>query len=348
MASISRIHLAAITLVLASVLGACRQDEPVETPTPLAVPFQGTISDSLVAATVEFGGKVDTLSAGSFRENLNRLQALFPEVMQDEARSLPIRQEMVRQYVLEQLLMQEAQRRGLKADSAMAAAEIERYRSRFDTEEDFLRELEEIHQTESDLRSQFMSTISRDALIQSIEDSLPRPSVEEVEEFRKSLATRLRVQHILIGVPEEASPDDLEASRKRATQLVDSLASGQPFAMLARKHSDDPGSRVSGGELPWFRRGEMVPEFEKAAFELVATGDMTKKPVRTAYGYHLIRLLDRQEDNAISADSALVLLTKRRVRAAHEELQRRLVSQTVVRTNPAFVPPPATPLPSDE
>ena len=344
----SPIHLAAVTLVLASVLGACRRDEPVETPTPLAVPFQSTISDSLVAATVEFGGKVDTLYASAFRDNLNRLQALFPEVMQDEARSLPIRQEMVRQYVLEQLLMQEAQRRGLKADSAMVAAEMERYRSRFDTEDDFLRELEEIHQTESDLRSQFMSTISRDALVQSIEDSLARPSPKEVEEFRKSHATRLRVQHILIGVPEEASPDDLEASRKRATQLADSLASGQPFAMLARNHSDDPGSRVSGGELPWFRRGEMVPEFEKAAFELVSTGDFTRKPVRTAYGYHLIRLLDRQEDDAIDADSAQVLLTKRRVRAAHEELQRRLVSQTIVRTNPAFVPPPATPLPSDE
>ena len=82
----------------------------------------------------------------------------------------------------------------------------------------------------------------------------------------------------------------------------------------------------------------MVPEFEEAAFRLKKQGDYTKKPVRTPYGYHIIRLLERKDDDVITADSARALLVKRRVRTANEELQRRLVERAKVRTNPAFIP----------
>ncbi len=298
----------------------------------------------MVAATVEYDGEIDTLTADAFRANIARLSELFPEVMETEARATPIRHEMVRQYALERLLMNEVVRRGLSPDSAKIESEMARYRAAFPTEEAFESELEAIHQSEDDLRAQLATTLARDALIESIEDSLPEVTADEIEALQTSLATRLRVQHILIGVPENPGADDLEEARNRAAQLIDSVEAGRPFAMLARRFSDDPGSKISGGELPWFRRGEMVAPFEKAAFEL-DEGELSEKPVQTPYGYHIIRVLERVEDNAIDADSARALISRRRVREAHENLQRRLVDQATIRTNPAYIPELPSPTP---
>lgn len=344
----SRIALLIAVASAAGILGACQKEEHVESLSPLAVPFDYSIHDSLVAATVEYGGRVDTFSAGEFHRNIERLNMLFPEVMEESTRSQPIRLEMMRQYVLERLLLREASKRGLMPDSEAVDAELRRFKSRFESPEAYAAELDDIRQTEEDLRTQFRATIAREALIQAIEDSLPPPTPEAVEAYRKALSTRLRVQHILVGVPDDASAESLHASRERALELIDSLESGVPFAMLARRYSDDPGSKVSGGELPWFRRGEMVPEFEDAAFKLEEKGEYTHKPVRTPYGYHLIRLLERREDSVITPDSARALLLKRQVRAAHEEMQRRLVEHAVVRANPDFIPAPPSPPSRDE
>ena len=59
------------------------------------------------------------------------------------------------------------------------------------------------------------------------------------------------------------------------------------------KFSDDKGSAKSNGELPWFGAGQMVPEFENAAFNLNNTGDVSK-PIQTMYGWHVIKLLDKR------------------------------------------------------
>lgn len=326
---------------LVALLAGCTREEPVETLEPLQIAFEETIADSSIVATVSHEAGIDTFSTQEFRANLERLQMLFPEVMEDDERSSPIRREMVRQYVLEKLILAEARRRGVAADSTTVQTELGRFRSRFDSDESYQAELAEMHQTEDDLRSQFATSVSRDALIRSIQESLPGPTDAEVASFQDEMSVRLRVQHILVGVGEDPSDDILESAREEAERLIDSLDAGRPFAMLARRHSDDPGSKVSGGELPWFRKGEMVPEFERAAFKLEDQGEFTTRPVRTPYGYHIIRLLERQTDSVIQPDSARVMLVRRRVREANEELQRDLVGRAVVRTNPSFIPPDA-------
>ena len=337
MLRIGNIWPAVFLLMLTS---ACsKPNDRIDIPKPLEVPFSSDLNDSLVAATVSYGGRVDTFLARDFNENLDRLKMLFPEVMGDDVRSQPIRQEIIRQYVLEKLLINEAQQRGLGADSAAVAHALSKYKQRFESEDAFLAELEDIHQSEADLKAQFRATLAREALLKALQDSLEAPSDEAVAKFHQSMATRLRVQHILVGVSEDQTDADLAESRAKTTRLIDSLDAGRPFAMLARRHSDDPGSSVSGGELPWFRRGDMVPEFESSAFSL-AEGKYTPRPVRTPYGFHIIKLLEKQDDDAISLDSAKVLLIKRSVRQAHEDLQRNLVESALIRTNPTLIPVP--------
>ena len=78
---------------------------------------------------------------------------------------------------------------------------------------------------------------------------------------------------------------------KKAKEVLEKLGAGQSFAQMARKYSQCPSGK-SGGDLGWFGKGAMVSEFEKAAFE----GEKGKVlgPVKTQFGYHLIKVLEKK------------------------------------------------------
>ena len=90
--------------------------------------------------------------------------------------------------------------------------------------------------------------------------------------------------------PDEAKGGDEEAKAK-IDALAAELAAGANFAELARQHSADQSSRTKGGELPMFGTGRMVEPFENAAFALATDGDVSE-PVKTQYGWHIIKRLE--------------------------------------------------------
>ena len=102
---------------------------------------------------------------------------------------------------------------------------------------------------------------------------------------------RRRVAHILIGSDEDHQ--DTVALLRRANEVYDLLKKGESFSSLVNTYSTDGRTRNSGGILPYFSLGEMVRPFEEAAFALKDTGDFTR-PVRTRFGYHIIKLLDKR------------------------------------------------------
>ncbi|MGH7933818.1 MAG: SurA N-terminal domain-containing protein [Candidatus Binataceae bacterium] len=98
---------------------------------------------------------------------------------------------------------------------------------------------------------------------------------------------QVRARHILIAVPEDATPRQKAAARAKAEELLKKARSGADFAKLAKDYSQDPGTRNNGGELGFFSRGQMIKPFENAAFGL--------KPgqfdiAQTQYGYHVIEV----------------------------------------------------------
>jgi peptidyl-prolyl cis-trans isomerase D len=103
-----------------------------------------------------------------------------------------------------------------------------------------------------------------------------------------STPEQVRARHILL---QTEGKDDAEV-RARAEQLLAEARGGADFAELARKHSEDAGSREQGGDLDFFGRGRMVPAFEEAAFaqEPGTVGDL----VRTEYGYHIVKVEERR------------------------------------------------------
>ncbi len=98
--------------------------------------------------------------------------------------------------------------------------------------------------------------------------------------------------HILIKVDPTSPPDVQKAALDKATSLVKQLRAGADFAKLAKDNSADPGSAAKGGDLGWFGRGQMVPEFDNAAFTLPV--NQISDPVKSQFGYHIIKVLERR------------------------------------------------------
>ncbi len=101
-----------------------------------------------------------------------------------------------------------------------------------------------------------------------------------------------QVQHILITPNEQYT---LEEAENLASQVYDELVAGEPFEKMSRLYSMDSRSRDQGGVLGWINPGTLGPEFESATRRL-AVGEISR-PVRSQYGFHLIRVNDRRKIN---------------------------------------------------
>ncbi len=89
-------------------------------------------------------------------------------------------------------------------------------------------------------------------------------------------------------------PDD-QAKAKAEEILAKAKAPGADFAALAKEFSEDTGSGLNGGDLDFQRKGTFVPEFEKAIFDDLKVGEITPAPIKTQFGYHLIKKTDQRE-----------------------------------------------------
>ncbi len=102
----------------------------------------------------------------------------------------------------------------------------------------------------------------------------------------------VRAKHILIKVPENAAPADTQAAYEEAVQAMERVREGDDFSKVAREFSDDPTVKRNGGDIGYFSVFDMVYPFESAAYE-TEEGAMSG-PVRTKYGYHVIKVLDKR------------------------------------------------------
>ena len=103
---------------------------------------------------------------------------------------------------------------------------------------------------------------------------------------------QVKVRHILISVPSGADAKTDAAAKAKAEDILKQIKAGGNFADLASKNSDDPGSKVQGGELGWLDRGKTVPEFDKAAFTL--NPGQTSDLVKTQFGYHILQVEEKK------------------------------------------------------
>ena len=115
-----------------------------------------------------------------------------------------------------------------------------------------------------------------------IKDNLTKSEIQKY--YDEKYSNEISASHILISVNDEVSEEE---ALKKAKDLIKKLNDGADFAELAKENSNDTGSAANGGALGYFGKGQMVSEFEEAAFAL-GIDEYTKEPVKTSYGYHII------------------------------------------------------------
>ncbi len=127
----------------------------------------------------------------------------------------------------------------------------------------------------------------------------------------------VRVAHILIDCPKDADTVRVTDAQAKADEIYAEVLRGEDFGELAKKYSADKGSAAKNGELPWFGYGRMVVEFETAAFGLKV--GMVSPPVRSQFGYHIIKLLEKR-DLAPLEEKRVSILSVLRENGRHTEL----------------------------
>ncbi|HUB49190.1 MAG TPA: peptidylprolyl isomerase [Acetobacteraceae bacterium] len=161
--------------------------------------------------------------------------------------------------------------------------------------------------TEAAVRARYDSTIAG------------KPGEEEVH-----------ARHIL--VPDEAT----------AKTIIDQLNKGADFAALSKQYSKDPGASQQGGDLGWFKKSEMVPEFADAAFSL-KPGQIDQTPVHTQFGWHVIQVLDTRQAPAPTFEQAAPELRQAMIQEYVQQAVAKARAQvTVQKFNPDGSPVRAT------
>ncbi len=130
------------------------------------------------------------------------------------------------------------------------------------------------------------------------------------------VVTQTRARHILIRTSELTSEAD---AMRRLTDLRERIENGADFAELARVHSED-ASATRGGDLGWLSPGDTVPEFERA-MNALAPGAITRQPVRSPFGWHLIQVLERRQQDVGQDRARLRARMEIRERKADETYQ---------------------------
>ena len=173
---------------------------------------------------------------------------------------------------------------------------------RFGSQEALERQLKATGMTVAELRSKITQENTAQAVkIRELNITVTDAETKQFYDNPTNLADfeqpeMVHVRHILLMTMDPVTRTPLAADQQKAKQkqmddLLKRIRGGADFAALAKQYSEDPGSKDNGGELPAFPRGQMVPEFEAAAFSL--TNNQVSDVVTSTYGYHVIKLLDK-------------------------------------------------------
>ncbi len=231
-------------------------------------------------------------------------------------------------------------------------AEIAKLRGQFPTEEDFVAQLTAVGQTPEKVATDLKKLLQQRKWVESqIGDSAEVTDAdvakfyeENKQEFEQP--ETVKASHILFLTKPDDTEDVSNAQLEKAKEAAAKAKKGDDFAALAKELSEEPGAKESGGDLGFFSKDRMVPEFSEAAFQL-KTGEISE-PVRTQFGWHVIKVEDKKEAGTSSLEevkpqlSAYLKQDKQR-NAVTELIAKLRADAKIESTLPA--PDPASPIP---
>lgn len=229
---------------------------------------------------------------------------------------LQYQHQVLTRLIEQELLQQEARKRKIRVDNRDMQQKEEELREKIKEasgEEVFDQvAFERLMRQRFGTLAKFRDLLREELLVEKLREQI-ESEVKVTEQDVKEAFEEVRARHILLSFPvtptvteDEASPQEKRVQQKadaeekgkketweKARKLVKLLREGADFAKLARAHSDDHATREKGGDLGFFKRGTMVPEFDEVAFKLKPKE--ISDPFETKYGVHIVQVLERKE-----------------------------------------------------
>jgi len=195
-----------------------------------------------------------------------------------------IKQQLLDELIFNEICLQRAKEMGIEITQEELMEELNALEALYGGKDQFQVVLEEQNMTQDkfkeELYSQLIIQKLKDEITQNVavsEDEIKKYYEENRDEFKKP--DEIRARHILVN------------SREEAEEILKKAKNGEDFAQLAKKYSQGP-SKDRGGDLGYFTRGAMVPEFEETAFNM-EVGEISDV-VKTQFGYHIIKVEDKR------------------------------------------------------
>jgi peptidyl-prolyl cis-trans isomerase SurA len=235
--------------------------------------------------------------------------------MPDSSELDTLRRQVLDQMIDEKLRQAEAKRQGIVVTDAdvnhQVDVEIASARERLGGEAGFQKQLKSEGLTEAQLREKYRTDLRKQMSADRLKQKqFPKRTVPqaEAEAYFKAhgdkfprVAPEVHLQ--VIQMPPSPESTVVAATLARLQAIRKRITGGEKFAKVAAEVSEDPNSKQSGGDLGFFSRGHMIPEFETATFAL-ANNEMSQ-PVRTSFGWHLIQALERDTVKTVAGADSL-------------------------------------------
>ena len=209
-----------------------------------------------------------------------------------------LRRQVLDKLIEEKLIDQEVKKSGIKISSKEIEATLEEVRRRNAvTQEDLEKALAVEGLTLETYKKQIEKGLQRQKLINWSVKVEAKPGEKELREFYQKNVGRYRTNetyrpgHILLVIPKGATPEEIREIRKKGQKVLEKIKGGEDFGEMALLYSQDASGK-NRGDLGYFKKGELFPAFEREALRL-KVGEVSGI-VRTEFGFHIIKLLDRK------------------------------------------------------
>jgi foldase protein PrsA len=201
------------------------------------------------------------------------------------------------QMINQVLIAQAAKKKKVTITAAEMTAEVNKIKAQFDTEQAFQDSLKQYNMTLADLKKQITTQKQVEKLLSDTIVITDQEYKTEFDRMKKEKidAGQIRASHILVK------------TEKEALAIYKEIKAGGDFATIAKSKSTDTGSGANGGDLGYFAKADMVKEFSNAAFSLKE--NEVSKPVKSQYGYHIIKVTDLPSTWTLSEKKAEIKAT---------------------------------------
>ena len=212
--------------------------------------------------------------------------------------------EVLEQFITEKLLEAEARESGIKVTEQDVSQYIDEIKKRNRLSDDELKTvLSREGQTLESYRASVKSELEKSEILNRQVRNKVNITNDDVERYYKLNANkfrsedRVRLRHILLALPQSATPEEVQAATEKAMDLYKRIVAGADFAELAREYSQGAG-QADGGDIGWVSRGKLISGIEQVAFEKLSVGQVST-PFQTSMGVHIVKLEARESGTVL-------------------------------------------------